>query len=361
MTSHRKEKASVFKRITRRQWIRSGAVVAAAALLVTGGFVSRDFYKTNVNRTNTSTISAYSATKSDEVDQFQAASRGELRDDIKAGRRGADANTSYVKVVVNGNSRVVLGENFTDVKSVLQQGGITLEPEDTVSPALNTKVNESTTITIERAGSTIETSEKAIPFNTVEKKTDALPEGTKKVQEEGEKGIMEMTNLVTKAGGKIAESNTISSWVKKAPKSKVILIGTGSTQSESTGSTQSESTGSSNSTGSSDASNLGTTVPASEMQKWTHDYLLANGYTEADFSATVYIINHESGWDPTATNPSSGAYGLPQSLPGSKMASAGADWQTNYQTQIKWFLSYCNERYGSVTGAYNYWLSNHSY
>ena len=62
------------------------------------------------------------------------------------------------------------------------------------------------------------------------------------------------------------------------------------------------------------------------MQQWAHDYLLSNGYTEADFTATVYIITHESGWSVTATNPSSGAYGLPQALPGSKMVSEGADW-----------------------------------
>ena len=49
----------------------------------------------------------------------------------------------------------------------------------------------------------------------------------------------------------------------------------------------------------------------------------------------MYIISHESGWSVSATNPSSGAYGLPQALPGSKMVSAGADWATNYQTQAQ--------------------------
>ncbi len=88
------------------------------------------------------------------------------------------------------------------------------------------------------------------------------------------------------------------------------------------------------------------------MQQWAHDYLLANGGTEADFTATVYIISHESGWSVTATNASSGAYGLAQALPGSKMASHGADWATNYQTQLKWFWDYCKGRYGSIQGAY---------
>lgn len=114
------------------------------------------------------------------------------------------------------------------------------------------------------------------------------------------------------------------------------------------------------SAGSSDGGSLGTTAPVGEMQEWFHDYLLSNGCTEADFAAGVWIINHESGWNPRATNPSSGAYGLPQSLPGGKMASAGADWQTNYQTQLKWFVSYC-DRYGGIQGAYDFWQTHHWY
>ena len=43
------------------------------------------------------------------------------------------------------------------------------------------------------------------------------------------------------------------------------------------------------------------------------------------------------------------------------MASAGSDWATNYQTQFKWFVGYCNQRYGSISAAYQYWLSHHSY
>ncbi|WP_461110335.1 aggregation-promoting factor C-terminal-like domain-containing protein [Streptomyces calidiresistens] len=73
------------------------------------------------------------------------------------------------------------------------------------------------------------------------------------------------------------------------------------------------------------------------------------------------IIERESGWNHTATNPSSGAYGLVQALPASKMASAGADWRTNPATQIKWGLNYMNERYGSPCGAWEFWQANHWY
>lgn len=111
--------------------------------------------------------------------------------------------------------------------------------------------------------------------------------------------------------------------------------------------------------GPSQSAGLGVTVPVNEMQKWFHDYLLSNGYTEEDFTAASYIIQHESGWNPHATNPSSGAYGLGQALPGSKMASHGSDWQSNYQTQLKWFMSYAEGRYHTLQNAYHFWVQNH--
>jgi flagellar biosynthesis GTPase FlhF len=73
------------------------------------------------------------------------------------------------------------------------------------------------------------------------------------------------------------------------------------------------------------------------------------------------IVNHESTWNYKAQNPSSGAYGLVQALPGSKMSSAGADWQTNPATQIKWGLGYMNDRYQSPCGAWSFWQANHYY
>ncbi|MER6102211.1 lytic transglycosylase domain-containing protein [Streptomyces sp. NPDC001832] len=79
------------------------------------------------------------------------------------------------------------------------------------------------------------------------------------------------------------------------------------------------------------------------------------------FQCFSNIVNHESTWNYQASNPSSGAYGLVQALPGSKMASAGADWQTNPATQIKWGLSYMDGRYGSPCGAWSFWQANHWY
>ncbi|MFG2428504.1 lytic transglycosylase domain-containing protein [Streptomyces sp. NPDC048590] len=80
------------------------------------------------------------------------------------------------------------------------------------------------------------------------------------------------------------------------------------------------------------------------------------------FQCFSEIVSRESGWNYKAQNASSGAYGLVQALPGSKMASAGADWQTNPATQIKWGLSYMNSgRYGSPCAAWSFWQANHWY
>jgi len=78
----------------------------------------------------------------------------------------------------------------------------------------------------------------------------------------------------------------------------------------------------------------------------------ALGWTGAQWSALQALWNRESGWSTTARNPSSGAYGIPQSLPASKMASAGGDYLTNPATQIRWGLSYIAGRYGSPLAAW---------
>ncbi|MFJ4710896.1 lytic transglycosylase domain-containing protein [Streptomyces sp. NPDC088785] len=79
------------------------------------------------------------------------------------------------------------------------------------------------------------------------------------------------------------------------------------------------------------------------------------------FQCFSNIVNHESSWNYRATNASSGAYGLFQALPASKYSSAGADWQTNPATQIKWGLNYMNDRYGSPCDAWSFWQANSWY
>ncbi len=76
------------------------------------------------------------------------------------------------------------------------------------------------------------------------------------------------------------------------------------------------------------------------------------GWGAGQFSCLEALWHKESGWRHRATNPSSGAYGIPQALPGGKMSSAGADWRTNPVTQIRWGLGYIADRYGTPCGAW---------
>ena len=76
------------------------------------------------------------------------------------------------------------------------------------------------------------------------------------------------------------------------------------------------------------------------------------GWSSGQFSCLDPLWAHESGWSVTAANAGSGAYGIPQALPGSRMASAGPDWQTNAATQIKWGLEYIRDTYGSPCAAW---------
>lgn len=82
--------------------------------------------------------------------------------------------------------------------------------------------------------------------------------------------------------------------------------------------------------------------------------LAAFGWGKDQFAPLDSLWTKESGWNPKAKNPSSGAYGIPQALPGIKMAAAGADWQTNYKTQIDWGLGYIRSRYGSPAKAWEH-------
>jgi hypothetical protein len=82
------------------------------------------------------------------------------------------------------------------------------------------------------------------------------------------------------------------------------------------------------------------------------------GWDASQFSCLDALWTSESGWNPFALNSSSGAYGIPQALPASKMASAGPDWQTNPATQIRWGLGYIAASYGTPCGALDFKQAN---
>ena len=88
-------------------------------------------------------------------------------------------------------------------------------------------------------------------------------------------------------------------------------------------------------------------------QAIAYSMLQSMGLGDGEYSCLVALWDRESHWNVYAYNASSGAYGIPQALPGEKMASAGGDWATNAATQISWGLGYITSRYGTPCGAWD--------
>ena len=82
---------------------------------------------------------------------------------------------------------------------------------------------------------------------------------------------------------------------------------------------------------------------------------------DGQYTCAANIITRESSWNVTAVNPSSGAYGLGQALPASKMAPYGSDWRTNPVTQLRWMHAYVTARYGGACAAWAFWQTHHWY
>lgn len=100
---------------------------------------------------------------------------------------------------------------------------------------------------------------------------------------------------------------------------------------------------------------------AGAAQSYAAGQLSHYGWGQDQMPPLIALWNQESGWNYLATNPSSGAYGIPQSLPASKMASAGPDWLTNPATQVNWGLDYIRSSYGNPATAEGHELSHHWY
>ena len=98
----------------------------------------------------------------------------------------------------------------------------------------------------------------------------------------------------------------------------------------------------------------GAPVTWGSPQQIAEAMLASFGWPSGQYGCLDPLWAHESGWSVTADNDGTGAYGIPQALPGSRMSSAGPDWQANAQTQIKWGLEYIKDTYGSPCGAWDH-------
>ncbi len=180
-----------------------------------------------------------------------------------------------------------------------------------------------------------------IPFETITKNTASGSNTTNSVLQQGQDGLKEITYKIKYQNEVEIQKETISEIVVKEPVDKIVEVQVVTSRAGYSGAT---------------------TYSAQVYQQYAQEYMLATyGWGDDQFEALIWLWNKESNWNPNAHNSSSGAHGIAQALPASKMASAGADYYTNGETQIRWGLSYIASRYGSPINAWNHSVAKNWY
>ena len=178
-------------------------------------------------------------------------------------------------------------------------------------------------------------------INDMVEKDQKLQEDLNLLSEQNGTTLEELEQKKKELEEKEAEVNKLKSQVSSL---KNQVTSRGSTTSRSSSSTQT------------------VTASSNEYQQYAHDLCINTyGWSENDFTCLVKLWNRESGWNPNSHNKSSGAHGIPQSLPASKMASEGSDYYTNGYTQIRWGLKYIAGRYGTPSAAWTHSESHNWY
>lgn len=263
--------------------------------------------------------------------------RNPTQDFVKSGAIGEQVvieRATPVNVDLYGTP-VVLRTHATTVGQLMKEKHIILTKDDTLSTPPTTPITANAQIAVLRTGTKVETTteEIAAPIQTI---TDGgLAYGTSAVRQQGSPGQQTVTYQVTLKNNVETGRTAIQTVVNKQPVTQINVVG-------------------------------------ASLGGIKGDMALA-GIAPSDYEYADYIISHESGWCPTKAQgqyggcpafsgsvPSGGGYGLCQSTPGSKMASAGSDWMTNPVTQLRWCAGYAS-RYGGWAGSYNHWLSYHNW
>lgn len=229
----------------------------------------------------------------------------------------------------------------------------------------NGSVNSQTSgLTIEGQSDSVYTvtEESTEEHGRVEKETDSLPEGETRVETEGVDGVTRTTYEVTAQDGAEVSRVALSSVVVTEKVDEVVLVGTGSASQPASASTGSgggdtaaapaDTGGGSSEAAAPAASASGDGTTPEGAQSIARSLLGSHGWADSEFSCLQSLWNKESGWNYQAQNASSGAFGIPQALPGSKMSSVSADWATNPTAQITWGMQYIEGRYGTPCSAW---------
>ena len=242
-------------------------------------------------------------------------------------------------VTVDGKTATFEAISGVTIAQALDQAGIKLGAQDEVSVPLNRSLSAGTKITIARIVTKTITEDFVDKFANRDEEDDTLPKGEKKIVTPGVDGEGKRTFAVKYRDGEEISREVVAEAIVTARKDQVTKVGT-KEQRDAAADIAAPPAGPAPTPGSARAI-------AQEM-------LVGYGWGADQFSCLDRLWQRESGWNAHAMNPSSGAYGIPQSLPGSKMASAGADWQTNPATQIRWGLGYIQGRYGTPCGAWGH-------
>ena len=234
----------------------------------------------------------------------------------------------HLTVAIDGQ---VIERATTDatVRDVLDDLGVVLNPGDVVTPGLDALPEDGQVISVGRVASSTTTVTEVLPYAVEETQDPKLVVGQRVVKQTGKVGQATTTYDIALVDGVEAARTVVSQQITVAPRSEVVHIGTLELP---------------------DPSSI--VVDPGSARALGQAMALERGYGADEFACLERLWTKESNWNVTAENKSSGAYGIPQSLPGSKMASVAADWRTNAATQITWGLNYIEGRYGTPCGAW---------
>ncbi|HEY5515849.1 MAG TPA: ubiquitin-like domain-containing protein [Pengzhenrongella sp.] len=213
------------------------------------------------------------------------------------------------------------------VREGLKEIGLVLAEGDQVSVPLGATAVDGLVVLVTRAGQGSGTTTEAMPFVERTVNDPSLAAGTRKVTKPGRAGQREVTFATASLGGAELTRTIVAQVVLQNPVEQVVSLGTMAVPS------------------------VPVEAPGS-AQAIARDLAAARGWGDDQFACLVPLWAHESGWRVNAENASSGAYGIPQALPGSKMGTVADDWRTNPATQITWGLNYIGGRYGTPCGAW---------
>lgn len=231
----------------------------------------------------------------------------------------------------------------------LQDAGIVVDRDDAVSAPLSEAVPAE--VTIARVETKLAAERQVDAHGTREVPDANLPTGERRVTTEGVDGVTQVVSNVTTKNGTETAREEIARVVVSTKVDEVVAVGT----KEPVAAPASPAAPSAPAAAAAPAATDGSPrAIAAQM-------VSARGWGADQMQCLDNLWTKESGWSVTADNPTSSAYGIPQALPGSKMASAGADWQTNPATQITWGLGYISDRYGTPCAAWGHSQANNWY